>query len=464
MRQLLFFYIFFAVACSQREINPTSDACNTFAEAKIEQDTSFVSTPLVISQKLLEDKINDAIKQVVIRDDDFNNIDILTGKKDRLKILVTRLGAIQITWKNDRATCSIPLAIVVKRQLIAQNIAPKALNVDIEFDLVVTFALKLDIDPNWHLNPKTAFVGLKWLKEPTAFGGRINLKKLIQRKLLERMPSIAASIDKKIHEQVHLDQAIGRVWVKIQKPIPLNKERRMVWLQFQPIQFEVGSIRAKGTDILIESRLTSFIKTHIGDNPSYVIDSVLPPLRRTGHLPDTASIHLLAEISYHDLNRLLAKRVSGQTFDVQGHKITIGQAKVSGCGEQLLVYLKLKGDFKGSVYLRGTPEYRRDSHLVIRNFDFDVNTEETLVLSADWLLHSTFKEEIQKSLALPLQEKIDGIPQKIMQGIEKGKDGKKLELDIEAWDFMPQRIWVQKDHLKILINTIAQVRFELEKL
>ncbi len=464
MRYTLFYFLLFAAACSQREINPTSDACSNFAEENIKEDTSFVSTPLVIAQKVLEDKINGAIKEEVFRDDDFENVDVLTGKKDRMKLLVNRLGAITIIWKDDLATCSIPLEIFMKRQLIAQNIAPDALNVDIEFNLVITFALKLDIAPDWNLNPKTAFVGIKWLKEPTAFGGRINLKKLIQKKFEERMPLIAASIDKQIREQVHLDEAIGKVWVKIQKPIPLNKERKMVWLQFQPIQFEVGRIRATGTDILIESRLTSFIKTHIGDNPSYEINAVLPPLRRTGRLPDTASIHLLAEISYRDLNRLLEKRVAGKTFDIQGHKITIGEAKVSGCGEQLLVHLKLRGDYKGSMYLRGTPVYRRDTQLVIQNFDFEVNTEESLVKSADWLLHSTFKDEIQKSLSLPLQEKIDNIPQKIMEGIENGKSGKKLELDIQKWEFMPQRIWVQKDHLKILINTIAQVRFELEKL
>jgi len=57
------------------------------------------------------------------RDDDFENEDKLTGKKDRLKLLVNRFCAIQISLKNDLVTCSIPLAILLKRQLIAQNIA-----------------------------------------------------------------------------------------------------------------------------------------------------------------------------------------------------------------------------------------------------------------------------------------------------------------------------------------------------
>ena len=51
-----------------------------------------------------------------------------------------------------------------------------------------------------------------------------------------------------------------------------------------------------------------------------------------------------------------------------------------------------------------------------------------------------------------------------MEGIEKGRAGKKLDLDIERWAFEPQQVWVQEDHLKVSLIAMAQVRFELEKL
>lgn len=105
-----------------------------------------------------------------------------------------------------------------------------------------------------------------------------------------------------------------------------------------------------------------------------------------------------------------------------------------------------------------------NSQLVIRNFDFEMETEEALLNGADWLLHSTFQNEIQDMLALPLKDKIAQLPKKIVEGIEKGKAGKKLDLDIEQWNFEPQQIWVQDDHLKVSLMAFAQVRLELEKL
>ena len=38
-----------------------------------QQDTSFVSAPVIIPQQLIQDKINSAIRKEIIRDEDFDN-------------------------------------------------------------------------------------------------------------------------------------------------------------------------------------------------------------------------------------------------------------------------------------------------------------------------------------------------------------------------------------------------------
>jgi hypothetical protein len=48
----------------------------------IPQDTSYVSTPLVIPTQLIEDKLNSTLADVVKNDDDFNNLN-KEGKKTR---------------------------------------------------------------------------------------------------------------------------------------------------------------------------------------------------------------------------------------------------------------------------------------------------------------------------------------------------------------------------------------------
>lgn len=381
-----------------------------------------------------------------------------------MKLWVNRLNDIHIVWNDQVATCSVPLEVLIKKQLIGQNIAPNALNMNLSFDMHLTFDVAFDLDSDWKLVTKTTFRSFQWLKEPKIMGGTINLQNMVEKRLTSQMPDIQTAIDEQIHEKVRLDNAIGRIWQKLQKPIALNKQYRLVWLQFQPVRFEIGQIRTQGKNLLVQSRVVTFVKTLVGKEPAYEVNTVLPPLQRVAALPDSAYIHLMAEIPYSDLNKVLDDQLAGKTFDVQGQRIRVRDAALFGCGDQLVAHVRTAGAYRGDLFIHGKPEYQRDSQLVIRNFDFELETQEALLNGADWLLHSTFQNEVQDMLALPLKNKIAQLPQKIMEGIEKGRAGKKLDLDIERWAFEPQQVWVQEDHLKVSLIAMAQVRFELEKL
>lgn len=435
--------------------------CGNAPYVAVQQDTSYVSTPVIIPQQLLQDKINNALRKDIIRDEDFENVNKV-GKKDRMKLWVNRLDDIKITWNNQVATCNVPLQVMLKKQLIGQKLVP--LNLNLDFDMDLTFDVAFDIDSDWRLVTTTTFRSFQWLKTPALLGGTINVKDMVEKRLLKQMPEIETAIDEQIYDKVRLDNAIGRIWQKLQKPIALNKQKRLLWLQFQPVRFEIGKISTNNKDLLIQSRVVTFMQTLVGKEPEYDVNKVLPPLQRVKSLPDTAYIHLIAELPYSDLNEVLADQLAGKTFNIKGQKVKVREANVFGCGDQLVARLRTRGAYKGDLYIHGKPEYQRDSQLVIRNFDFEMETEEALLNGADWLLHSTFQNEIQDMLALPLKDKIAQLPKKIVEGIEKGKAGKKLDLDIEQWNFEPQQIWVQDDHLKVSLMAFAQVRLELEKL
>ena len=116
-------------------------------------------------------------------------------------------------------------------------------------------------------------------------------------------------------------------------------------------------------------------------------------------------------------------------------------------------------------YLVGFILFDPDSQrIVIQSFNFEVKTEEALLASADWLLHSVFKEQMKEVLSLPLGEKIVKMPDVIMQGIERGKAGKKIDFIIERWDLRPQKIWVRSQDIAILVIVNAQARVILEKI
>ncbi|MBK8558002.1 MAG: DUF4403 family protein [Lewinellaceae bacterium] len=432
----------------------------------IPKDTSFLSTPLVIPFHLIEEKMNEAVEADIVDDDDFDNAN-KEGKKDNLKLKITRLGKIKVAFNNQVARYQLPLHVLVERQIIDKNALPftNALSLKTEFSLLITFETTLDIGEDWKLQPQTKFVSFEWLSDVKTLGGLINLKKMVDRRLLKEMPQVQDKMDGKIRSIVHLYRGMSRVWQNIQKPIVINRKERLVWLKIHPIQFEMGTITTEGANLMVQGRISATTETLVSANPDYTIDSILPPLVKRSELPNEAYVYMLSEISYGEISTVIQQKLANKEYKFGNHSIKVKTAEIWGCGKDLVLHMKVRGDTKGDIYFRGEPRYEPDSQkMVIKNFDFEVVTGEALLAGADWLLHSNFKEQIEKELSMPLSELIGKIPDDIMRGIERGRAGKKIDLTIEDWDFKPQKIWVRPDDIAILIIVKAQVLLEMEKL
>ena len=434
--------------------------------AVIPQDTSFLSTPLVIPTRLIEDKLNRCIGRYILNDDDFDNLNV-EGKKDKIKLQVTRLGDIRVSWKDNVASYSAHLLVLLERQIVGNKVLPlaKSISLKSEFSLQVVFETTIRVGEDWKLLSSTKFRSLKWLSEAKTLSGIIDLKKTVERQLYLQMPQILANMDETIRTKVRLDRAITKVWRDIQKPIIINRKEELVWLKIHPIRFEMGTITTEAGNLLAQGRLSATTETLVGNDPAYTIDSTLPPLIIRNSLPNEAYAYLLAEIPYKDLNEILERKLAGKVFKVQGHRIKVKHAEILGCGANLVLRLRVRGSVQGDIYFQGTPRYEADSQrIVIQNFDFDFRTEEVLLASADWLLHGTFKDQMEAVLSIPLAEKIAKIPEALMLGIERGKVGRKLDFIVGQWDFRPQQIWVRPADLVALVIVKAQVRVEMEQL
>lgn len=448
--------------CKERRIRPKHQFCD--ATAPIRQDTSFLSTPVIIPTEVLREKINTAVKHDILHDDNFENISRITGRKDHVKLDVNRIGEIDITWKDNIATCEVPLLLLIERQILSEKLVSNPVSMKAALKLRVVFDIALDITKDWKLKAKTKFRSFDWLSDAKAFGGLISVKKPIQNRILKHIPYIEPAIDSQINERVHLDRAVQKIWCNMQRPIALNKDHRLVWLQIQPIRFDIGQIQTEGNNLVIPARIHAFTHTLVGANPAWQTDSILPPARKFTNLPDSVYVYMLAQIPYQHLKNVILNKVGKKPMDLEGREVTLNNIDIWGCGNKMVVHLNIDGDVNGDIYMQGMPSYERDSQLVIRQFDFDIDTKETLLAGADWLLHDEFRYQIQDMLSVPLQQQIAGMPNRIEDSIEYGRLGDRVNLDIESWKFTPQRIVMQDDHLAILITTRGKVQLVLEKI
>ena len=444
--------------------NPRPPCEGQFIE--IAQDTSYLSTPLVIPTQLIEDKINGALQQDWLSDDS-PMWEKRKRSNNRLKMKVSRLGNIQVAWKDNVVQYKIPLVVLVERHIISEKTLrlPKSMALKTEFSLQLVFRTTLDIDENWQLQPKTRFQNFSWLSNAKTLGDLIHIERMVERKMRRQMPMILHNMDSSIRANVHLDRVMGRVWQNIQKPIAIHRKDVHVWLKVQPIHFEMGTIKSEKDNLLVQIRLSATTETIVGDTPVYNIIPILPALIKRRSLPDNAFIYMRSEIPLADINAIFKQKIVGKVFDISSYHIKLNTVEVYSCGSDLVICLGVKGDLNGDIYFKGTPQYEPDSQrMVIKNFDFEVKTKEFLLGSSDWLLHDTFKEQVKNTLSIELADEILKIPSAIMAGIERGRVGQKMDISIEHWDFKPQQIWVRPTDIAVLIIVNAQAKIELEQL
>jgi len=460
---ILFFLILSLWAC--KKINATRPPCEA-QYVELTQDTSYLSTPLVIPTRLIEEKLNNSIRLNLLDDNDTKRPP-RKRRNENMYLKVSRLGDIQVHWRNNVANYQAPLQVLIERQIVNKKVLPvlKSLALKTEFSLQLNFQTTLNLGTDWNLQPKTKFVSFKWLSKVKTLGGLINIKSMVERRIRHQMPQILQNLDDTIRAKIHIDKAITRIWQNIQKPIRINQKEQTVWLKINPIRFEMGTITTENGNLLIQGRLSATTETIVGNEPVYALDSTLPPLIKRRKLPNEAYIYMLSKIPYTDINQILKEKFAGQVFNISGHDIKVKSAEIWGCGTNLRLHLQVSGSAKGDIYMQGIPHYDQDAqHLVIQNFDFQIQTQDALPAGLDWLLHSTFKAQIQNALSIQLSEKIAKIPNAIMQGIERGKAGSKMDFIIEQWDFKPQQIWVRESDMAALIIVKAQVRVEVEKI
>jgi hypothetical protein len=307
----------------------------------------------------------------------------------------------------------------------------------------------------------------RWITEPQirVLGINIPVTRLADHILAKRENGIENAIDNAVFNELRLDRELVRVWKDIQKPMLINHAYQQVWLRPRPFAVLVGPIRGNPTTILIPLRLKLTVHSEFGPKPVYPLNARLPRLQKVAFLPMISHINLLSRIPYNQMSAVLNAYISGKKLNVFNHFVDIEKASVYGGEHALIVRTDIKGAISGSLYFRGRPAFDTvRNELVMRNLDYDMQTEQSLAKVADWLLHDTLKDTLQATMKLPLQEYFTLIPSKIEQAFSKAKVGRKARIDIPKFVLSPRAIAVRPDGLYILLHADAAMILEVVNL
>lgn len=387
-------------------------------------------------------------------------------KGDSLHLRIEKRGPILFSWKSPTLHCSVPVKVsgqYFKR--IGKNLTLTN-NVPVDMEIVLHISSKLDLDRNWQLKTKSTLDEIKWVRDPklNVLGVKINLRRQVEAALQKNESKLIAKLDETLPPLLNTRKAIEKLWSDIQKPIRINKKGIQVWLKAYGSNMAARLIDEGPDHISLSVRLDAFLQTVIDGETIPPSNPVLPPYHPTQSSQDTLAVFLKVNLPFSLANDILRKELTGKVLSAEGYSTTIRDIELYGTDSALAMKVKLQGDVDGQVYFTAIPGYDTvKAMLYAKEFGFDIDTENRLVSSANWLLHDDVLIKIKEKLTIDVGPYIDTLPHLIISGIERGRVGQKIDVKISSLTVVPVQSLITADGFQLVFHASGNARISLKQ-
>lgn len=412
--------------------------------------TSYINLPIILQLSDIEQKLNLSIPKRLHTDTSI--------AKDNIAIIVEKNGPFKLSNKDQLLYCKAPLKINIelkKQGIFRKNNTDKTHNLN--FEIIANLATPISVNENWQLITKTELVSIEWKKKPQiSFGPiKINIAGKVEEAIKNESGSVMQQLDKYITEVVSLQKTVSKIWHDIHKPIRIFK--------FDSSDFVLQAIpkNVYNSNAVLYS---NYIKFGIGltlDSYGKMLDktdqksllATLPALKKSNNLNDSFNLHILNELPYDELSKLLNQELNDKKISYGGYSIYCKKASLIPQGSTLALHIDFDGYVSGSVALKGIPTFNMEnSTLNFKSFEYEVSDDIGLLSSSDWFLHSGVKEYLKDYLNVSFKNVTDSLPTIICNAVENSKAGQKVKIKIPELIIYNAQISIQKEYLKLIIS------------
>jgi hypothetical protein len=454
-----------AVVFSCNRVKPEPPP-HTTLDSSLAIPVSTLTIPIHYDIKRLEKMVNSKVKGVFLREKFKVN-----QKGDSLYIEIEKRGDIQLSWNNPTLSYSFPVKVsgnYIKRVGIKRVGRFKVTNHEpVEMEMVLHLATRLGFGTNWELTPKSRLDEIKWIRDPKLKIAmiKVNLRKTVEGAIDKNEDKLTAKLDEALSMLLDTRQVIDKLWHDIQKPIRINKKEKQVWLKAYGTDIQARLVDAGPDQIAINVQLKSRIETIIEGEALPDGNDTLPISRADATSDDDSlQIYVKVKMPYKQVRELLNKTLSGKKLEAEGYSTAIKDIDLYGTTGALALKIKLRGDVDGQIYVTAAPAYDTGKAVLsVQNFSYDIDTENALVSSANWLLHDNVLDLVKNQLSLEVQPYFDSLPRLITRGIERGKVGEKIDVTIASLHVKPISYLITKNDLQIIFLATGHASIELEQ-
>lgn len=465
--------LFFAILLLLYACGPAEEGDKTAADFSpaLEQLESRLPFPLLIPYDELSEKIDKGLKDPILEDTTYAG-----GALKGVKADIRKAGTVKLIPGEQRIKISLPLEIkleqLIERKVLGINFKAEK---GTECKLIVHLNTSLDIDSSYRIVSDFRLDSIQWVEDPVVKVAFLNIpvKKAIETKLQENQRRLEITLNKILLEKVNVVKHVEKVWSDLQKPIRINKKVQEVYLVAEPKHLVLNNIELAEEGILLHLALNAGLKSKIATGKPFVPFKIaLPALEKRANTAasdslqeDSLNMNLFVSIPVDKLNGILKSEVVGKSIVVKGSPFKITALSVEPEPDKLHIKLGISGLVSGELSIYGKMIFLPESKsIAIREFDYDLKSNETLLAGADFIMHEEFRSALASYLDLPIEQYIAPLPDIISKAVNEGKAGRSIDLSINSLELFPTAINYQPGEIQININAKGNILIKLHRL
>jgi hypothetical protein len=402
----------------------------------LNKETSTLNIPIESSADEISRVLNQAIRKNLYKG---------STKTRGVTAEVVRNGPIVVSAADNYLYVTLPIAMSLSYGMFEMNAIP----------LKLKFKATAGVTTDWRLHAEIYYQGLSDLLAEEVGIGPMSLKpRLIVEGITQPVQKVLSDLlAQKINDLFPLKSQVTKVWNSAQKPVLLDKKYN-AWLKLTPREVMLYPLSAQNNRVRLSVGISTVAEMVVGTEPAAQPLRPLPNLKLVNTFDKTFRIALNADLYYKDLRAIAAPLLLNKKFDSDGRSVLIKDLDLYGNGDKIVVKLQTQGSLDGVLYLTAKPVFNPQTNIFsVEDVDFDLQTKDLLLQSADWFLHGSIRGMIQEKLNMNLTRQLEQSRQMAGKALARMQlmEHVFLKCDIKSLKF--KDVLVQKDKISVQVYT-----------
>jgi hypothetical protein len=449
---ILFFSLF---SCSSTsKITTLKPEPSTNVAMAYKTNTSFVSMPMEITLKEIENQLNKSLNGLIYKDT------ILSDDKTEMKIWKT--APIRLVEKDGKIESVLPLKIWSKFKYGTDFLGLNDTR-EIELNGTITLLSSAKLS-NWKMSTTSIIEDFQWSESPTILvaGKKVPITYIINPTLSIFKSKVAKKIDDAIEKSCDFKPYVLTVLQTMSTPFETSAQYE-AWFKMNPIEVYVTDAILEKSKIKMDLGLKCTMQTMVGEQPKNNFNKDAISFKPVSKVPDKTTASVAAVSTYESASRIITKNFQGKEFASGSRKIVVQKVDLWSKDGKMIIALDMTGSLNGTIYLSGIPNYNSiTKEIYFEQMDYVLNTKGILTKTANWLLQGVILKKIQENCRYSIKENLDEGKKNLLPYLNNYSPMKGVFVNGTMNDFEFEKVELTNDAIIAFITTTGKMNVKID--